>query len=293
MLIVLREKARRTFQFLLVYTELRFTAFFVYLHGMKVRDIIGAIERTAPLRLQDEWDNSGLQVGFLDGEASRVLVCLDVTEAIVAEAIERGCELIVSHHPLIFKALNQVSDTTYQQRCVVKALAKNIAVYSAHTSLDNAPGGVNHKIAEIIGLQNLQWLLPKEGEDAGSGLIGTLPAPERDFDFLKRLRKSFGVECLRHSECNGRTIKTVALCGGAGAFLMKDAVRKGADCFVTGEFHYHDYFENDGMLLAELGHYQSEQYTIDLLTELLKAACPSLEVLKTSINTDPTRYDAR
>ena len=260
---------------------------------MKVRDIIAVIERTAPLRLQDEWDNSGLQVGFLGNEVSKVLVCLDVTEAIVAEAAERGCRMIVSHHPLLFRALSQVSDCTYQQRCVVKALAAGIAVYSAHTSLDNAPGGVNHKIAELIGLKNLDWLQPKAGEDAGSGLVGTLPEPELDTDFLHRIREIFGVECLRHTECSGRPIKTVALCGGAGAFLMKDAIRRGADCFVTGEFHYHDYFENDGMLLAELGHYQSEQFTIDLLAGLLETGCPGLEVVKTAINTNPTYYDAR
>ena len=260
---------------------------------MKVKNIVEAIERVAPLRLQDEWDNSGLQVGFMDAEVSKVLVCLDVTEAVVNEAAELGCGMIVSHHPLLFRPLSQVSDVTYQQRCVVTALAKGIAVYSAHTSLDNAPGGVNYKIAELIGLQSLQWLQPKAGEDAGSGLIGTLPAPERDSDFLKRLQKTFGVECLLHSECDGRLIKTVALCGGAGAFLMKDAVRKGADCFVTGEFHYHDYFENDGMLLAELGHYQSEQFTVGLIAGILSHAFPTLNVLQTSINTNPIRYDAR
>ena len=260
---------------------------------MKVKDIVRVIERTAPLKLQDEWDNSGLQVGFLDSEVDKVLVCLDVTEAVVEEAAKRGCQMIVSHHPLIFKALREVSDATYQQRCVVRALACGIAVYSAHTSLDNAPGGVNHKIAELIGLQDLRWLEPKEGEDAGSGLVGTLPEPERDSDFLRRIKKTFGVECLRHSECSGRRIKTVALCGGAGAFLMRNAVRQGADCFVTGEFHYHDYFENDGMLLAELGHYQSEQFTIDLLCGLLKSGCPSVEVVSTALDTNPTRYDSR
>lgn len=260
---------------------------------MIVREIIGAIERVAPLRLQEEWDNSGLQVGFMDNGVSRVLVCLDVTETIVDEAAEKGCQMIVSHHPLIFKALSQVSDATYQQRCVVKALASGIAIYSAHTSLDNAPGGVNHKIAELIGLQDSDWLLPLFDEAGGSGLIGTLPKPERDSDFLKRIKTVFGVESLRHSECSGREIKTVALCGGAGAFLMGDAKRKGADCFITGELHYHDYFENDGMLLAELGHYQSEQFTTDLLAELLSKTLPSLSVIKTAINTNPTRYDSR
>lgn len=260
---------------------------------MKVRDIASAIERTAPLRLQEEWDNSGLQVGFPDADVRKVLVCLDVTEAIVDEAAAKGCGMIVSHHPLLFKPLAQVSDATYQQRCVVKALAAGIAIYSAHTSLDNAPGGVNYKIAELIGLQGLEWLVPQAGGEGGSGLIGTLPEAERDSDFLRRIKHTFGVECLLHSECSGRPIKTVALCGGAGGFLMRDAVRQGADCFITGELHYHDYFENDGMLLAEPGHYQSERYTIDLLAGILAAGCPGLEIVKTSINTNPTRYDAR
>ena len=260
---------------------------------MIVKDIVSAIERVAPLSFQDEWDNSGLQVGFAGSTVSKVLVCLDVTEAVVDEAARLGCQMIVSHHPLLFKALRQVSDSTYQQRCVIKALARGIAIYSAHTSLDNAPGGVNHKIAELIGLQDIQWLLPKEGEDAGSGLVGRLPKAEGDTAFLQRIKSVFGVECLRHTACSGRDINTVALCGGSGAFLMKEALCKGADCFVTGEFHYHDYFENDGMLLAELGHYQSEKFTVELLCDLLATACPETTIIKTSLNTNPICYDAR
>ena len=258
---------------------------------MKLKEIIAALERLAPPRLQEEWDNSGLQVGFPEAEVSRVLVCLDITEAIVDEAVAKQCNMIVSHHPLLFKALRQVSDATYQQRCVVRALSAGISIYSAHTSLDNAPGGVNHKIAGLLGLQNLRWLAPLEGEDAGSGLVGELPRPEKDADFLARMKRSFGVQCLRHSALDGREIRRVALCGGAGAFLLGDAVRAGADCFLSGEFHYHDYFENGGVLLAELGHYQSEQFTQDLLLDWLKANCPGLEVLKTAIDTNPICYD--
>lgn len=257
----------------------------------KLRGIIAALERLAPLKLQDEWDNSGLQVGFPDAEISRVLVCLDVTEAVVEEAIARKCNFIISHHPLLFKALRQVSDTTYQQCCVVRALSGGISIYSAHTSLDNAPGGVNHQIAAMLGLQDLRWLSPLEGEDAGSGLVGELPQPERDADFFARVKRTFGVQCLRHSALDGREIRRVALCGGAGAFLLRDALRAGADCFLSGEFHYHDYFENAGMLLAELGHYQSEQYTQDLLQAYLQANCPGVEVVKTELDTNPICYD--
>jgi dinuclear metal center YbgI/SA1388 family protein len=258
---------------------------------MKLREVIAALEHLAPLRLQDEWDNSGLQVGFPESEIDQVLVCLDVTEAIVDEAIAAKCNLIVSHHPLIFKALRQVSDATYQQRCVVKALAAGISIYSAHTSLDNAPGGVNHRIAALLGLEKLRWLSPRDGEDAGSGLVGELPASEPDAAFLARVQRTFGVECLQHSALDGRQVRRVALCGGAGAFLLHDAVCAGADCFISGEFHYHDYFENQGVLLAELGHYQSEQFTQDLLLEYLHKTCPGLTVRKTAINTNPICYD--
>ncbi|MCR5350888.1 MAG: Nif3-like dinuclear metal center hexameric protein [Bacteroidales bacterium] len=258
---------------------------------MKLREVTDALEHLAPLRLQDEWDNSGLQVGFPEAEIGSVLVCLDVTEEIVDEAIAAHCELIVSHHPLIFKALRQVSDATYQQRCVVKALAAGISIYSAHTSLDNAPGGVNHRIAALLGLEKLRWLSPRAGEDAGSGLVGELPASEPDVAFLARVQRIFGVECLMHSALDGRQIRRVALCGGAGAFLLHDAVCAGADVFLSGEFHYHDYFETQGVLLAELGHYQSEQFTQDLLLEYLLKACPGLKVRKTTINTNPICYD--
>ncbi len=258
---------------------------------MRIQYIIDTLERLAPPRLQDEWDNSGLQVGFPESEVRRILVCLDVTEAIVDEAIAKKCELIVSHHPLIFKALRQVSDATYQQRCVVKALAAGVSIYSAHTSLDNAPGGVNHTIAGRLGLRDLRWLQAREDGTGGAGLVGELPQALRDVDFLARVKEVFGVQCLRHSALDGREIRRVALCGGAGAFLLRDAIRAGADCFLSGEFHYHDYFENGGVLLGELGHYQSEQYTQDLLQEYLTGNCPGLEVIRTALDTNPICND--
>lgn len=258
---------------------------------IRVADIAAALEKTAPLHFQDDFDNSGLQVGFPSSEVGKVLVCLDVTEAVVQEAEALGCGLIVSHHPLLFRALKQVSDSTYQQRCAVEAIRRGIAIYSAHTSLDNAPGGVNYKIAELLGLGELEWLSPRPDGLSGSGLVGNLSAPAADREFFATLKDIFGVSCLLHSAADGRMIHRVALCGGAGAFLLPEAVKAGADCFVCGEFHYHDYFENHGVLLAELGHYQSEKFTIDLLASLLVAAFPGLEIIRTSIDTNPIIYD--
>lgn len=260
---------------------------------VRIEDIAAAVERTAPLRYQDDFDNSGLQVGFPSAEVRKVLVCLDVTEAVVEEASALGCGLIVSHHPLLFRALRQVSDATYQQRCAVEAIRRDIGIYSAHTSLDNAPGGVNHKIASLIGLEDLRWLSPKPDGESGSGLVGNLRRPMPDGEFLAMLGDRFGTRCLMHSQTCGRTVSRVALCGGAGAFLLPDAIREGADSFVCGEFHYHDYFENKGVLLAELGHYQSEQFTIDLLEDLLRSSFPELEVTRTAINTNPIQYDCK
>ena len=259
---------------------------------MKVSDVIGAVEAVAPLHLQDDFDNSGLQVGFPGTSVHRVLTCLDVTEDIVKEASERDCDMIVSHHPLLFHPLRQVSCATYQQRCVVEALARGIAVYSAHTSLDNAPGGINHRLASIIGVHGLQWLVPKPGTDGGSGVIGTLDEPLSDSEFLGKLKALFGVECLRHTAPSGRMVNTVAICGGSGAFLLKDARALGADAFVTGEFHYHDFFESEGVLLAELGHYQSEKCAVQLLADIIGSALPGLDVVPTRLVTNATLYDS-
>lgn len=254
---------------------------------MTVRDIIALIEGVAPLHYQDEWDNSGLQVGLPDAPVSKVLLCLDVTEEIVDEAASKGCEMIVSHHPLIFRALKQVSCSSYQQRCVMKAVCSGIAIYSAHTSLDNAKGGVNYEIAARLGLQNLSFLSPSPSGEWGSGVVGELAAPLSDEACAAMVKAQFAVEALRCSQPTGREIKRVAVCGGSGAFLMRDALRAGADCFVCGEFHYHDYFENDGLFLLELGHYQSEQYTIDVLERLLEG---KVETIKTAILTNPICY---
>ncbi len=257
---------------------------------MKIREIIGAIERRAALRWQDGFDNSGLQVGDPEAEARGILITLDITEEIVDEAIASGCNLIVSHHPLIFKALKQVGTSTYQQRCVVKAVKNDICIYSAHTSLDNACGGVNHRIAVILGLRETEWLGSPADSESGSGLIGTLEEPLSDRDFFLKTKEAFGVASLRCSRPEGRMIRKVAVCGGAGAFLLPDAISKGADCFVCGEFRYHDYFENSGVLLCELGHYQSEQYTRDLLASIISEAFPDADIRLSRINTNPIQY---
>ena len=288
---------------------------------MKLKEIKSFLEGMAPLAVQESWDNSGLQIGCSDKDIHKVMVCLDLTEAVLDEAEAIGADLVISHHPLIFKGLKSISGSTYQERCVRKAILSDIAVYSAHTSLDNILGGVNHKIASLLGLISLRWLDSGEsaegcdekcggaaekscgegaeekcgGADAvarasGSGLIGELKEPVAAAEFLSTVKTIFSVKALKHSPLpSATTIRSVALCGGAGAFLLPQAVAKGADCFISGEFHYHDYFD-PGTLLIELGHYESEQFTQDLLKESLEKAFPELEIVKTSVNTNPQEW---
>ena len=260
---------------------------------MKIKDIVCALGQFAPLPLQDSYDNAGLQVGLTEAEVTGALLCLDVTEAVVDEAIALGYNLIISHHPLIFRGFKSLTGANYIERCVMKAIKHDIVVYSAHTNLDNAVNGVSFKMAEKIGLQDITFLEPKtDGEvPAGAGVVGLLPKPEQDINFLQRIKQLFQVGCVRHTALKGRTIHKVALCGGAGAFLMDEAIRQGADIFITGEIKYHDYFgHSEDIILAEIGHYESEQYTKEIFQQLIRERFPEVPIRMTEVNTNPINY---
>ena len=229
---------------------------------MKIREVVDALERFAPLPLQESFDNAGLQTGLTEVEVSGALLCLDVTEKVVDEAIALGCNLIVSHHPLIFHALKRISDENDVQRTVMKAISNKITVVSMHTNMDNARGGVNFKIAEKLSMQNCSFFAEKQvdGIECGSGVVGILPEPLAADDFIVTLKSVFDVECVQCNQLLRRPIRKVAVCGGAGSFLLDSAIKIGADAFLTGEMHYHEYFGREQQIqIAVIGHYQSEQ----------------------------------
>ena len=260
---------------------------------MKAKQILDALEQYAPLPLQDSFDNAGLQIGLTEEqEVTGALLCLDVTEDVIDEAVRKGCNLIVAHHPLLFHGLKSITGKTYVERCVVKAIKNGVGIYAAHTNLDNAQGGVNYRIAEKIGLDNIAFLETKLSlMPSGAGVIGVLPEAEDEEPFLNRLKTLFDIKCLRHNALCGRKIRKVALCGGAGGFLLDNAIKQGADAFLTGEMRYHDYFGHDGdLLIAEMGHYESEQYTMDIFEDMLRRHFPELKIEKTSLNTNPIYY---
>lgn len=260
---------------------------------MKIKEVAQTLERFAPLPLQESYDNAGLQIGLTEGEnVSGVLLCLDVTEEVIEEAIREGCNLIVAHHPLFFRPLRHLTLQTQVERCAIKAVKAGVAIYAAHTNLDNALGGVNHIIAARLGLKDVQFLQPLKGQEGGSGVIGCLEEAMEPARFVEKVRRTFRVEACLHNALPVRPIHTVALCGGAGEFLLDEAIAQGADAFLTGEMGYHRFFgHEDEILIGVMGHYQSEQYTIDLIYRLLSEAHPELRILKTKVDTNPIQVN--
>ena len=277
---------------------------------MKIYQVVDALEQYAPLPLQEGYDNAGLQVGLTEAvEVSGALLCLDVTEAVVDEAIRKGCNLIVSHHPLIFRKLARISDENYVQRTVMKAIKNDIAIVSMHTNIDAATGGVNFKIAEKLGLRNVRFFGGEKevnGVKGGEGVMGEIAdeAIEASSDLKERfsegiaaddlilmLRDRFRVESVQCNELLRRPIRKVALCGGAGSFLLDAAIAAGADAFITGEMHYHEFFGHEQEIqICVIGHYQSEQFTSEIFQSIIEEECPGVKCYISEINTNPILY---
>ena len=260
---------------------------------MKIKQVLSALERFAPLPLQESWDNAGLQLGLTEGAVSGALLCLDVNEQIVDEAVAKGCNLIVSHHPLLFRGLKQISGADYVQRSVIKAIKHDIVIVSMHTNMDNALDGVNWKIAERLGLTDCKFFAQKtvDGIEAGSGVVGNLPLQMDARAFIELVKKQFGVQCAQCNALLQRPISKVAICGGAGDFLLSDAIGEGADAFITGEMHYHQYFGFEQQIqICVIGHYQSEQYTAEIFRDIIQKDCPGVKVCISETNTNPIVY---
>jgi dinuclear metal center YbgI/SA1388 family protein len=364
---------------------------------MQVKDIIQALETFAPLAYQESYDNSGLQVGNVNDEVKGVLLSLDVTEEILEEAMQRGCNMIVAHHPLIFSGLKRISGRTYVERVVQKAIKNDINIYAAHTNLDNVRKGVNARIAQKLGLKDTailqmkmhtlsklytfapqnavdkvrdalfaagagdigkyrecsfntngtgtfkpdananpeigtaggprEWVdevkievlvpthmetkvmralfeahpyeevayefiaLQNPNQELGAGMIGTLREPMEGEAFLAYLKERMQTDCIRHTALLGKHIEKVAVCGGSGSFLLKDAIMAGADAFVTGDFKYHQFFDAEGrIVIADIGHFESEQFTVEIFEELLKEKFPNFAILLSNYKTNPVKY---
>lgn len=363
---------------------------------MIIAEIISFLESLAHPSLQESYDNAGLITGHPSWECKGVLCTLDVTEEVIKEAVEKSCNMIVAHHPIVFRGLKKINGHNYVERTVIAAIKHDIAIYAIHTNLDNVLHGVNGRMASLLGLQHATVLAPKEnvlkklytfapaskaaqvrealfaagaghignysecsfnmegtgtfkageGTDpyvgqqgsqhqeaetkievvfpyylesrildalvknhpyeevafdlvtltnrhaaTGAGLVGELPEPMEGKAFLEKLKEVFGLRVIRHTPLLQKAIKRVALCGGAGSFLISNALSAKADIYITGDMKYHEFFDADGrMVIADIGHYESEQFTVALLQEVLEEKFLTFAVLKTTVNTNPVQY---
>ncbi len=363
---------------------------------MKISEIIKVLEKAAPPSYQESYDNAGLLTGNSGWQCTGIVCSLDSTEAVILEAKAKGCNLVVTHHPIIFGGIKKINGKNYVEKAVIAAVKNDIAIYAIHTNLDNVMAGVNNRMADQLGLINREILLPKSGQlmklftfvpiaqadqvrsalfeagaghignyseasfnargtgtykageganpfigeigkghtedeikieiifpkylknnilsvlfkshpyeevaydlvalanehqQVGSGLIGELHEPLTEEIFLNKTKKAFGLSVIRHTNLQGKQVKKIALCGGAGSFLISKAVAAGADFYLTADVKYHEFFDaNDQLVIADIGHWESEQYTIDLLFDILTLNFPNFAVLKTGVRTNPVYY---
>lgn len=257
----------------------------------KVKDICACIEQFAPRTLQESYDNAGLQVGIPDMDVSAVMLCLDVTEEILQEAKTRECNMIISHHPLIFKGLKSITGENPIQKIIIEAIKSNMAIYSAHTNLDSVWDGVSHEIARRLGVKQIEVLEPHDDSArAGLGVIGTI-SPVPKIEFLRRIKETFEVKALRYSaQSSALVIRKVAVCGGAGASLISTAIARGADILVTGDVKYHDFTTfGQQIVIADIGHYESELCSRDILCRIVRAKFPDLVTYLSDSESNPIK----
>lgn len=265
---------------------------------MIISELTDYLESIAPLSLQEDYDNSGLLVGSPDVEVERALICLDVTPEIVAEAREHDCTLIIGHHPVIFRGLKRLTGENSVQKTVIEAIRHGIAIYAIHTNLDNVlRDGVNGRIADRLRLTGRSVLAPKEqieNQDIGAGVVGDLAGPMSEKAFLDFLKDRMELEVIRHTKLLDAPVSRVAVCGGSGSFLLPQAIASGAQFYVSADFKYHDFFDaEDRIVVADVGHFESERFTINLIDDIIRRKFPNFALRLTSTVTNPIRIYPR
>lgn len=259
---------------------------------MKVKDIVTVLEAFAPLRVQESWDNSGLLIGSPEDGVQGVLVGFDCTPELIDEAIEKGCDLVVTHHPLIFKGLRHISAEDPVGAAVVKAVRAGVAVYAAHTSADKVPAGVSGAMARRLGLQDIDILIPDPDGATGLGCIGYLPVPMTGEEALRYVGEKFGLRLIRSSSPLETPIQKVALLGGSGGAELEAARAKGAQLYITADVSYHNFFTPEGFMVMDIGHFESEVEIVDIFLTQIRKNFPTFASYKSSAldRSNPVHY---
>ena len=241
---------------------------------MKVKDIIAAIEKFAPAGIQAEYDNTGLQVGSPEQEVHGVLIGFDCTEALVMEAVSRGCDMILTHHPLIYHPLRNIYPEDPGAAAVIAAIKNGVAVYGCHTSVDKTPGGVSWALAGKLGLQNVRVLAPEDG-GVGFGAVGDLPVMLPALETVGLVKKALGTPCVRTSALVEEPVGRIAVCGGSGTSLIPAARQAGAQMYVCGDISYHYFFQPKGFMVVDAGHFETEVEITKVLLSVIRKKFPT------------------
>ncbi len=263
---------------------------------MILKEITDYLEKVAPLSLQESYDNAGLLIGNEEMEVTGALCTLDSTEDVLDEAISLGYNLIVAHHPIIFGGIKKFSNY-YVHRVIKKAIKNDIAIYAIHTNLDNVlKGGVNENIAKTLGLNHLTILRSKvnpqfSDREIGSGIVGSFEQPISEKEVMDILKSKLSCEVIKHTNLLDRNVQKMAICGGSGSFLLNDAMKTGADIFLTSDFKYHEFFDADSkIVIMDIGHYETEHLTKILLSEILCDKFHNFAAQYSKLNTNPVNY---
>lgn len=259
---------------------------------LPLEELLRALEDWAPLNRQESYDNAGLILGSRNREVSGALVCFDITPEVVEEAVRTGADLIISHHPAIFRGIKRIDFESRMGKMLRISLQNGIAWYAMHTNLDNTPDGVNSYLAEKFGLRERRALVPCGNDpQVGAGVIGLLPAGMQERQLLDSLKVWTGVHCIRHSGFAEREIKTLALCGGSGGEFFGAAQAQGADVYITGDVKYHDFVDAEqGTWLVDIGHYESEFFVKEIIFRYLVRKFPQFAVKVSESSVNPVSF---
>ena len=269
----------------------RRSLFFIY--HMKIKEIIAELERHAPSSLQESYDNTGYQCGDPEAEATGALLCMDVTEEIVREAQEHGLNLIVSHHPLLFRGVKAVIGRNRPERALAEAIRRGVTVYSSHTAMDSTRGGVSARMARNLGLKNARVLAPSTpGADTGLGVVGDLEADMTAGEFAALVKRTFGCEVLRASHpAEDLKIKRVALCGGSAAEFVPEAIAAGAQVYVTADVKLNQFLDHaPDIWLIDAGHFETEECTKQIFFDVISEKFPNFALRYSTKEKNPVLY---
>ena len=245
---------------------------------MKVKDIVAAIEEFAPASYQSDFDNTGLQYGSPEQEVHGVLAGFDCTPELVQEAVEKGCDMIVTHHPLIYHPIKKLDPADQTAAAVIAAVKAGVAVYSAHTSADKVPDGVSWTMARKLGLKDVRTLVPEE-PGVGFGVVGDLPVALPAADAVALVKKAFGLPVVRTSALVKEPVGRIAMCGGSGTSLIPAALAAGAQMYVCGDISYHYFFVPEGFMVVDAGHFETEVEIVKVLVSVIRKKFPTFVTL--------------